>query len=216
VTDLLRRQPYDLDRLLAVAVGVFNERGYDGTSMEHLARAAGLSKSSIYHHVQGKEQLLRLSLERAVGGLLAALDEALAADLPAIARLELLLRRVVAVLAAELPHVTLLLRVRGNTPAERWALERRRDFDRRAAALVRRAAGEGDVRADVDPALVTRLVFGMINATVEWFRPERPDAGDGLADAVVALAMDGLRPRQARATRTVGSASLREKNVSGS
>jgi hypothetical protein len=50
------------------------------------------------------------------------------------------------VLAAELPYVTLLLRVRGNTETERWALDRRRDLDRRLAALVRAAVDEGDLR----------------------------------------------------------------------
>jgi len=53
------RPGYDLDSLLAVAVGVFNQRGYDGTSMEHLSAKLGISKSSIYHHVPGKAELLR-------------------------------------------------------------------------------------------------------------------------------------------------------------
>ncbi|HEU5271659.1 MAG TPA: helix-turn-helix domain-containing protein, partial [Jatrophihabitans sp.] len=51
------RPGYDLDSLLAVAVEVFNERGYDGTSMEDLSRRLGIAKSAIYHHVAGKEEL---------------------------------------------------------------------------------------------------------------------------------------------------------------
>ena len=46
-----KRDTYTPETLLSVAVQVFNERGYDGTSMEHLSKAAGISKSSIYHHV---------------------------------------------------------------------------------------------------------------------------------------------------------------------
>ena len=49
------RPGYDLESLLAVAVGVFNERGYDGTSMEDLSRRLGIGKSAIYHHVESKE-----------------------------------------------------------------------------------------------------------------------------------------------------------------
>lgn len=45
------RPGYDLDSLLRVAVAAFNERGYDGTSMEDLAARLGISKSAIYHHV---------------------------------------------------------------------------------------------------------------------------------------------------------------------
>ena len=34
--------------------------------------------------------------------------------------------------------------------------------------LVAEAAIEGEVRTDVDPALTTRLVIGMVNSLVEW------------------------------------------------
>ena len=63
------RPGYDLESLLAVAVGVFNQRGYDGTSMEDLSRRLGISKSAIYHHVVSKEELLSLALDRALDGL---------------------------------------------------------------------------------------------------------------------------------------------------
>jgi AcrR family transcriptional regulator len=198
------RRRHDLDSLLRVATAVFTERGYDGTSMEDLARATGLSKSSIYHHVEGKEQLLRLALERAVGPLGAITTEDGARQGPAIERLEFIVHRAVEVLIAELESVTLLLRVRGNTGTERWALDRRRAFDRFVAAVVAQAAEQGDVRPDVDPLVATRLLFGMVNSLVEWYRPPGGDTGHGrsvtpdqLADAVVRLAFDGLRTPQA-------------------
>lgn len=191
-----RRDTYTPESLLSVAVQVFNERGYDGTSMEHLSRAAGISKSSIYHHVTGKEELLRRAVSRALDGLFGILDEEHARVGPAVERLEYVLRRTVQVLIAELPYVTLLLRVRGNTVTERWALERRREFDHRVAALLRASAAEGDVRTDVEVRLATRLVFGMINSVVEWYRPEgRGMAEREVADAVVRLAFGGLEKR---------------------
>ncbi|MEW2129147.1 TetR/AcrR family transcriptional regulator [Streptomyces sp. NPDC005435] len=189
-----KRDTYTPETLLSVAVRVFNERGYDGTSMEHLSRAAGISKSSIYHHVSGKEELLRRAVSRALDGLFAILDEEHAREGRAVGRLEYVVRRMVEVLISELPYVTLLLRVRGNTEAERWALERRREFDHRVADLLRAAAEEGDVRADVEVRLATRLVFGMINSIVEWYRPEARGAnGREVADAVVRLVFAGLR-----------------------
>ena len=72
---LPQRRRYDTSSLLEVAVQVFTERGYDGTSMEHLSRASGLSKSSLYHHIDSKEHLLRLALERAVEPLFAVTTE---------------------------------------------------------------------------------------------------------------------------------------------
>src|SRR4028118_2211571 len=94
--------------------------------MERLSQATGRTKSSIYHHVSGKEELLRLAVSRALDALFAVLEEDGATSGPAVERLEHVVRGSARVLAAELPYVTLLLRVRGNTATERWALERRR------------------------------------------------------------------------------------------
>ncbi|RCV54802.1 TetR family transcriptional regulator [Marinitenerispora sediminis] len=178
---------------MRVAVQVFNERGYDGTSMEDLARALGVTKSAIYHHVAGKEELLRQSLDRALDALFAVTREPGAASGPAIDRLEHVLRGSVRVLVEELPHVTLLLRVRGNTEVERGALQRRREFDHFVGDLVRQGVAAGEIRPDVDPALTSRLLFGMVNSIVEWYRPGRGLDGGELAAALATVAFDGLR-----------------------
>jgi AcrR family transcriptional regulator len=190
------RPGYDLESLLEVAITVFNERGYDGTSMEDLSRRLGISKSSIYHHVDSKEALLRLALDRALDGLFAVADSDKAGDRPAIERLEELVRGSVLVLAERLPYVTLLLRARGNTATERRALARRREFDEIVADLVRQAERDGDIRPDVDPGITARLLFGMVNSLVEWYRPGRAAVDDALADSVCAVAFDGLRIRR--------------------
>jgi AcrR family transcriptional regulator len=195
MTAVRRGRPgYDVESLLAVAVEVFNERGYDGTSMEDLSRRLGIAKSAIYHHVSGKDELLRMAVDRALDGLFEVAQQARALDGRAIDRLEHLVRGSVEVLQRQLPYVTLLLRIRGNTEVERAALARRRHFDRYVASLVREAEADGDVRPDVDPAVTARLLFGMINSLVEWYRPGRPGGAD-LADVVCAVAFDGLRRR---------------------
>ncbi|GAA3373377.1 TetR/AcrR family transcriptional regulator [Streptomyces sannanensis] len=190
-----RRDTYTPETLLAVAVQVFNERGYDGTSMEHLSRAAGISKSSIYHHVAGKEELLHRAVARALDGLFGILEEPGAVNGRPIEQVEYVTRRTVEVLVSELPYVTLLLRVRGNTRTERWAMERRREFDQRVSDLLKAAAADGDIRSDVDIRLATRLLFGMVNSLVEWYRPHAGGGADQdqLAEAVVRMAFEGLR-----------------------
>ena len=191
------RPGHSLDSLLDVAVAVFNERGYDATSMDELATRLGVTKSAIYHHVPGTVELLRLALDRALDALFAVTEEPGATTGPAIDRLEHVVRGSVRVLAAELPFVTLLLRVRGNSPVEQAALQRRRRFDRVVTDLVRAAEEEGDVRPDVDPAITSRLLFGTVNSLVEWYRPDGGLSADDLADALVATTFQGLRARPA-------------------
>jgi AcrR family transcriptional regulator len=186
---------YSRAELLDRVVAEFNARGYDATSMEDVGRATGLTKSSVYHHVASKEELLRLAVARALDALFAVLDEPASTTGTPLARLEHVVRRSVDVLAAELPYVTLLLRIRGNTDAERWALERRREFDRRLSQLVQDAIDAGEVRDDVEPRLVTRLLFGTVNSITEWYRGDGGHGAQQVADAVVTLAFDGLRGR---------------------
>lgn len=179
--------------MLDRSVALFNERGFDGTSMEDLAQHLGVTKSAIYHHVTSKDALLGLALDHALSGLEAAAEQVRAADTAALLRLELLVRRSVEVLVERLPYVTLLLRVRGNSAVERQALARRRHLDQLAAELVKDAVGAGDLRPDLDPAVTARLLFGMVNSLTEWLRPTSSHGVGELAETVVAVAFDGLR-----------------------
>lgn len=187
------RPGYDQRAILEIAVAAFNEFGYDATSMGVLASRLDLSKAAIYHHFASKDELLELALGEALDGLEGVLRDEGALTGRAIDRLAHVLRGAVGVLTDELPYVTLLLRVRGNTEVERNALTRRRAFDRAVSALVVEARDERSLRSDIDPRIVTRLLFGMVNSIAEWYRPEGPEDGAQLADDVLAVALDGLR-----------------------
>lgn len=172
---------------------VFIEHGYDATSVSSLAERLGLSKSALYHHYASKERLLELALDEAMGSLEAVLREPGATAGAAGDRLEHVLRGAVRVLVDKLAYVTLLLRVRGNSDVERSALERRRAFDDEVTVLVRAAQAEGSVRSDIGASVATRLLFGMVNSIVEWYRPAGPEGAAELADDVLTVALDGLR-----------------------
>ncbi len=186
------RPGYDQQSVLTIAVDVFNRHGYDATSMGILAENLGISKSAIYHHVPSKGDLLKLALDHALGGLEAILDRPEAHAGSAEARLVFVLRETISVLVDRLPFVTLLLRLRGNTEIERDAMERRRAFDHRVAALVSAARDEGSLREDIDPRTVTRLLFGTINSIVEWYKPGGSLSPAKLADDVITMAFNGL------------------------
>lgn len=187
------RPGHDLESVLATSVTVFNERGFDGTSIDDLSRRLGVGKSAIYHHIESKDALLALALDRALVGLEEVGQRVRALDGPAVDRLEALLHASVAVLVERLPYVTLLLRVRGNSEVERQALARRRRIDRLVADLVKEAVGDGDLRPDVDPAITARLLFGTVNSLTEWLKPGRTYNAAQLADAIASITFDGLR-----------------------
>jgi AcrR family transcriptional regulator len=185
-------QRYDLDNIVDLAVRVFLERGYDGTSMADLAQAAGITKSSFYYHVSSKEELLDRGVGRALDALFAVLDEPGALSGPAIDRLRYIVRRMTQIVTERLPEVALLTRARGNTDAEKRALGRRREFDRAVTRLMGQAIRDGDIRGCDDPGLATRLTLGMAVSVVEWYRPDGSIGAGELVDAVERMAFGGL------------------------
>ena len=186
------RPGYDVDGLVTVATTVFTDRGYDATTMADLAEALGVTKSAIYHHVSGKQELLARALGRALDALEGVVAQARASRQPAIRTLEQAVHGAVRTLIDEMPSVTLLLRVRGNSDVERAAMARRRAIDGAIAEIVAQAQRDGDLRQDLAPLLVARLIFGTVNSLIEWY-PRSGASAEAIADAVGALVFEGLR-----------------------
>jgi AcrR family transcriptional regulator len=210
------RPGYDQETVLRRAIDLFNRQGYDATSMGDLARELGLSKSAIYHHVPSKEHLLASGLDEALGALSSTVTTiAATSDRPAEARLRTAIRSSVEILVAHLPAVTLLLRARGNSEVEQAALDRRRAIDNALAELVRDAVREGSLRTDIEPELISRLLFGMVNSSVEWFHTGGSVDAEALADAITGIAFDGLTHRPEPAAGAQASKSTATSSETG-
>jgi AcrR family transcriptional regulator len=188
------RLPYTVDTLTDVAIGLFTTRGYDATRVEHIAKAAKISKSSVYHHVTGKEDLLRHALERIVSALWAVFDEPAAREGDPLTRLIHIMRELMAVQLRLQAEAALLLRVHGNTATEQWALEQRQALQQRCTDLVAEAQRAKQLRSGRDPALLVHLAFTMSNSVVEWYRPDGAWTHDEVVAALLELMLDGTRP----------------------
>lgn len=51
------------DRLVAIAVRLFAEHGYEGTSVETVLAESGVSRGALYHHFPGKDALFAAALD---------------------------------------------------------------------------------------------------------------------------------------------------------
>lgn len=195
------RPGYEREELLSICVRAFNEYGYEATSMGVLADALGITKSAIYHHVKSKEEILEYALNRALVSLEEVFDaaESLEDSSPAEA-VEFVTRQTVYALVEQFDNVTLLLRLRGNSLVETEALERRRELTNRLSALVKTAQEAKEIRQDISDRTIARLIFGMINSLATWYRPERGENVEKLADAVVQMAFDGMADSTATST----------------
>jgi AcrR family transcriptional regulator len=65
-------------QLIEVATGLFAEHGYEGTSIEAVLAAAGVSRGALYHHFAGKEALFKAVVTALNERSMAQLTEAVA------------------------------------------------------------------------------------------------------------------------------------------
>jgi AcrR family transcriptional regulator len=65
-------------RLLEAAARLFAKDGFDATSVDDVAEAAGFSKGALYYNFASKDELFEALVEDNVGGLMSSLEGALA------------------------------------------------------------------------------------------------------------------------------------------
>jgi AcrR family transcriptional regulator len=184
---------HTIDSLLQISIDLFMKRGYDATSVEQIAQAAGITKSAIYYHVTSKEELLQRAISSVVSKLFEILKEPEAESGTPLARLEHIFRRLIEVEFGYLKEIALLVRVRGTTKTEQWALQKRREFDRHVQDLILQAQMAGEIRTDIDALTIDRLIFGMLTWIPEWYYKGHKIAPEALVEAAISLILQGIR-----------------------
>ncbi|MFM1989918.1 MAG: hypothetical protein RJA99_2875 [Pseudomonadota bacterium] len=175
------------DHILALATAAFAELGYPSASMAQLAQACGTSKARLYHYFPSKESLLFESLDRYTRRLLERVEAVRARGLPPREELAELVRTLmVEYRDSRERHVALLNDVKFLAPGQREQVraQQRAVVDAVADTLQRVAPGRfgPDERK---PA--TMALFGMINFTFAWLRPDGPMSHERYAELVIDL-----------------------------
>ncbi|HEX9626501.1 MAG TPA: TetR/AcrR family transcriptional regulator [Acidiferrobacterales bacterium] len=152
------------ERILLAAEQLFAEAGFDVTSMSAIAARAGVSKANVFHHFTTKHDLYFAVLRAACRDSCAQLGALDDTQLPLAEGLERFARSHLGKMLEHEPVARLVLREllseggarRGQELAEQVYGE---NFGR-FVALLRRGQERGELRADVDPAMVATLLIG--------------------------------------------------------
>lgn len=189
-------------QLLRVAIDAFARQGFQGTSIDRIARAAGVTKGALYYHFRDKEDLLLEAVKDRIGEFERHVLDAVAPSADAYEQL----RRVVEacfVTATESNHrrfiITLMVEALDTNPRLseqfRKVLRRMRGF---LADVVSGGQSAGTMRADVSPADASALIAGTImGAEIQHYQD--PDEVDlrRILDASLRQLADWLSPRAA-------------------
>lgn len=102
--------PSSRDKILDVAEALFARRGFAGVGIREVAGAAGLGKSSLFHHFRGKTELYFEVLGRVIGRLRERFAPVLAAEIDPAEKLDRAIETLIDALAEQPTTARLLLR----------------------------------------------------------------------------------------------------------
>lgn len=187
--------PSRRDELLAIAAEQFAQRGFRGTTVRHIADAAGILSGSLYHHFDSKESMVDEILRTFQDDLFGRYDDILASSADPRVKLEQAVR--VSFEAIDQHHSEVA--IFQNDAAYLATLDGFDYIEQRHAqsrevwmTLLRSAASAGALRPDLDLDLVYRFIRDTVWVAVNWYRPGGSLSADQVADQYVTILLEGI------------------------
>lgn len=182
------------DAILDVASELFIAHGFDGTTMNDIARAVGMTRTVVYYYFKNKESILVALTQGATKIPVAASLPAKATKLDPVAEMHALVRDHAKQIMSHPLQVRVVERSENDLPAklrERGRTARRLFLDKFTTVI------QGGVRSghfrDVDPRVAAFAMIGMCNWTAWWFKPSGPRTLDEIAEMLADYAIHALR-----------------------
>ena len=182
--------------ILNVAARLFREHGYGPVSLRKIAQAAGIKAGSIYYHFSSKDEIVAAILDEGIWAVHEQMRQAVTAPPEGRDAATILRAAIRAHLRALLDfsdYTSANVRIFGQVPqAVRDAnLPARRAYEADWDRLLVDLQTDGALRHDVDIRRFRLMLIGALNATLEWFDPDR-GSPDALADTYANVFLDGI------------------------
>lgn len=174
-------------QIVETAAELFAKRGYDATSLQDIADAAGIRKASIYAHVTHKEEFLRIICEGYMDRAVENAQAAYAMQATSIEKLTEIVRFLFGSIEHYRSHVTVFLQEMRYLENDGFQdVRRKRDgWERVLVAIFQDGMAAGELR-EFEPRVVAFLFVGMIQWAYQWYSPK----GELGVHELTALAID--------------------------
>lgn len=168
-------------RIIEAATLLFEQKGYHGTTLDDIARRAGMAKPTVYQHVGSKGELLESIFARVLDRMDANFARLEVIDDHLVQLTSFVRHYVVSVIELQ-PYYRIFfgeereLPVRTRRRFREWSHQ----MTDRMVKLLEQAQADGILRGNLDARLTLYLLVGMLSSVSRWYRP-----GEWSADRIV-------------------------------
>ncbi len=170
--------------ILRTAARLFQQQGYDATSMNDVAAALKLSKGGLYHHFQSKDEILFNLMDHAMNITQDRVVNAVKEIADPEERLRTLIRlHIGVVLSATDREISVMLHENHPLPpALRKRINgRKKDYVHFVENLIAEVQRTRQSKGNITPRAAAFALLGMINWIYQWHKPEGPLQAENLA-----------------------------------
>jgi AcrR family transcriptional regulator len=181
--------------ILRTAARLFQQRGYDATSMNDVAAALKLSKGGLYHHFQSKDEILFEIMNHAME----ITQDRVIAPVRSIANPEDRLRALIrlhmeVVLSPRDREITVMLHENHPLPPtlRKRINHRKKEYVHFVETLIAEVQESRKAKSTVSPRAAAFALLGMINWIYQWYKPEGTLQAHNLIPQFTDLLLGGI------------------------
>lgn len=193
---MIARSSEKLQSILQQAARLIYLKGYEGTSMQDIAEACGMTKAGLYHHIATKEALLVAIMHYGMDLFEERVLDPVKDIADPLARLQAaMVRNVELVIQDSTKEVAIILHEHSTLTGEskRAINGRKKHYVQFLERTFREAIERGQIRT-VDATVAAFSFLGTVNWTYKWYRSDGALTPRRLADGIADLFFRGLLP----------------------
>lgn len=177
-------------RLLTIAARLFNQKGYERTTVRDLANAAGIQSGSLFHHFKTKEDILKSVMVDTILFNTERMKKEMTQADNCIDALKALIRCELESINGETGEAMAVLVYEWrslNAENQEMILKLRDEYEALWLDTITKAKEKGLVTGDV--FVLRRFLTGALSWTKTWYKPKGDMSLDDLAEQALSLAI---------------------------
>jgi AcrR family transcriptional regulator len=183
------------DRVLPVAAELFRRKGYAASSTRELSELLGINKATLYHHIDGKEDLLVAICRDSLSRIIEVVSQVARTEPPETRLRAVIHSHLASALNNRDMHAVMLTELRVlSTDHRAEIVQLRDDYEALLRQVIVADQEEGRLDPQIDSKYLTLALLNLLNWTIFWFDPAGEQTVPELGESFARIFLDGARP----------------------